>query len=98
MDLSVLPGAKTSFVLMLLVSPVRLKSAGVSVGHCAIARIAPVCGFITMIEQLRAWNIATRAWHSRSAEYWMSALIVRRRLRPPTTGVVFTCVIGIGSH
>src|SRR5882724_5753200 len=84
MGLSVLPGAKTLVAAMLRVASMLLGWLGLNVGYCAMARILPVPGCMTTIEQLRARATLTRIWHCRWASYWMVELMVSRRLRAGT--------------
>ncbi len=60
MGLSVLPGANTLVDPIFVVAARLVMLFGLYVGHCAIARIAPVFGAMTMIEQFRACVWSTR--------------------------------------
>ena len=71
-------------------------SVGLNVGYCASARMRPVCGCITTIEQVLAPAALISAAHCCSAYHWMSAWTVSRRLSPGTGDLTICSVCGMG--
>ncbi len=84
MTLAVLPGANWVATGMSVVEATLAGADGSNVGYWAIARMCPVPGCMTTIEQFFALSMWTRCAHSRSASYCMAGLIVSRRLRAAT--------------